>query len=224
MRVEEYFRGTKITAYAGAPPEREKTDYCWGGCPGAIEEAIEILRQFDTATDAKMQTRRPLHVVFGAYKGEIPAKPGEKVVFIGDCTQYKGSIGGADIDLTSLYVDRSLKDPHQAAHQDIFAKMYQVGKLLKQHRGDQVLRIRGCPVSVSEQVLLLVHLMGLKDPFTGPDAPKFVSAYLSWRTHNLIQRLRGSPYQIAGPTERGQSRPDQNLPTSGLRTPLELSV
>ena len=44
VRVEKYFEGTNITAYAGPPPEAEAGDYCWGGCPGAIEEAIEILR------------------------------------------------------------------------------------------------------------------------------------------------------------------------------------
>jgi hypothetical protein len=66
IRVEKYFEGTHITAYAGPPPEPERTDYCWGGCPGAIEEAIEILRQFDADCDAKMPR---LHVVFGAYEG-----------------------------------------------------------------------------------------------------------------------------------------------------------
>src|SRR6202040_1582322 len=41
VRVEKYFEGTSITAYAGTPPDKELTDYCWGGCPGALEEAIE---------------------------------------------------------------------------------------------------------------------------------------------------------------------------------------
>src|SRR5262245_30486054 len=64
VRVEKYFEGTAITAYAGPPPEAEHSDYCWGGCPGAIEEAIEILRVFDKQCDARMKR---LHVVFGAY-------------------------------------------------------------------------------------------------------------------------------------------------------------
>ena len=80
IRVEKYFEGTNISAYAGPPPESEKGDYCWGGCPGAIEEAIEILRLFDQHTDQKMPR---MHVVFGNYRGPIPANPGEKVVFIG---------------------------------------------------------------------------------------------------------------------------------------------
>ena len=83
-------RARSITAYAGPPPETEHTDYCWGGCPGAIEEAIEILRAYDKECDKKMPR---LHVVFGAYEGPIDAKPGEKVVFIGDCAKWEGKIG-----------------------------------------------------------------------------------------------------------------------------------
>ena len=85
VRVEKYFEGTHITAYAGPPPEKEKTEYCWGGCPGAIEEAIEILRLYDKDCDEKMPR---LHVVFGAYEGRSDATPGEKVVFIGDCATW----------------------------------------------------------------------------------------------------------------------------------------
>ncbi|MEO7092967.1 MAG: DUF362 domain-containing protein, partial [Polyangiales bacterium] len=54
VRVEKYFEGTHITAYAGPPPNKELTDYCWGGCPGALEESIEILRLFDAKCDEKM--------------------------------------------------------------------------------------------------------------------------------------------------------------------------
>src|SRR5690349_20143670 len=91
IRVEKYFEGTNITAYAGPPPDAEHSDYCWGGCPGAIEEAIEILRVYDQETDAKMPR---MHVVFGKYDGPIAAGPGEKVVFIGDCAEWKGQLAG----------------------------------------------------------------------------------------------------------------------------------
>ena len=36
-----------------------------------------------------------MHVVFGAYDGPIDAKPGEKVVFIGDCATWEGKIDGS---------------------------------------------------------------------------------------------------------------------------------
>ena len=34
-------------------PRPRASDYCWGGCPGAIEEAIEILRLYDKESDAE---------------------------------------------------------------------------------------------------------------------------------------------------------------------------
>src|SRR5262249_27235662 len=159
VRVEKYFEGTNITAYAGPPPTPEAGDYCWGGCPGAIEEAIEILRVFDKDTDKKMPR---LHVVFGAYQGGIDAKPGEKVVFIGDGAACKGTIHGKPIAMETIYKDRSTLDPHPAPAQDIFAKLSAAKSKLQ---GDAV-RLEGCPVSVAEQVLALVNVSGVKNPYT----------------------------------------------------------
>ena len=34
VRVEKYFEGTSISAYAGPPPGHGPDGYCWGGCPG----------------------------------------------------------------------------------------------------------------------------------------------------------------------------------------------
>src|SRR5213075_2054110 len=120
VRVEKYFEGTNITAYAGPPPTPEAGNYCWGGCPGAIEEAIEILRQFDKQTDKKMPR---LHVVFGSYDGTIDAKPGERVVFIGDCATWKGEINGKQVNIPNIYKDRNTMDPHVAEMEDIFVKL-----------------------------------------------------------------------------------------------------
>jgi hypothetical protein len=174
IRVEKYFEGTNISAYAGPPPDSEAGDYCWGGCPGAIEEAIEILRVFDKETDKKMPR---LHVVFGRYNGGIDAKPGEKVIFIGDCADWKGEIHGKPIAIESLYKDRSTLDPHAAKHEDIFAKLASAGVKL---RGD-VIRLEGCPVSVAEQVLALVSISGVKNPYYDRDNMlSFGRAYLGW--------------------------------------------
>ena len=54
------------------------------------EEAVEILRVFDKKCDARMKR---MHIVFGAYRGPIDAKPGEKVLFIGDCANWEGNLG-----------------------------------------------------------------------------------------------------------------------------------
>ncbi len=218
IRVQDYFRDTNIRAYGGKPPGGE-SDYCWGGCPGALEEAIEILRVFDKATDEKMP---PVHIVFGHHEGEINAKPGEKVVFIGDCASFEGHIAGAPVKIRSQYVDRSLKDPLQAKHEDIFRKMLKTGATMWLNRKQDILRLKGCPVSVAEQALALVSLGGLKNPYLDPAISlDFTNCYLSTQTRVAARRLRGERYNVPGPAPRGAARPEQNLPPEGVPTPLE---
>lgn len=219
IRVEDYFRGTNIRAYAGPPPTDGGHDYCWGGCPGAIEEAIEILRIYDAQTDEKMP---PVHVVFGAYDGPIDARPGEKVVFMGDCATWHGRIGEKDVRIDSVYVDRSHKHPLEAKHDDIYAKMLKMGRTLRALKHEDWVRIAGCPVSVAEQVLALVKLGGLRNPYLDPkQAMTFTSCYFSWRTRTALKRLFGMKYNEPGPTPRGAARPSQNLPPPGAAAPLE---
>jgi uncharacterized protein (DUF362 family) len=205
VRVEKYFEGTAITAYAGPPPEGERTDYCWGGCPGAIEEAIEILRLYDDQCDAKMPR---MHVVFGAYEGPIDAGPGEKVVFIGDCAKWRGKIGEKVVAVESLYRDRSTRDPYEVEHPDVYAKMTQVLGKLSAARDEAFVRLEGCPVSVAEQVLALVQLGRTKNPyFSGNEIFEFNRAYLGWRAATAMKRLLGEHYQRRGECPRGEARP-----------------
>jgi len=212
IRVEDYFKGSSLVAHAGPPPSNT-TDYCWGGCPGAMEEAIEIMRLFDRGTDRKLPRT---HLVFGAYAGEIDAKPGERVVFIGDCASYQGKVNGKEVMEISRYVDRSQKDPHSASDVDIFAKIAKTNYRMWRTRSDDVFRMEGCPVSVAEQVLMLVKLGNLRNPyFDASQAVPFLSAYFSKKTHDAIQRILGVSYQTrkgAPETPRGAARPPQNLP------------
>ena len=205
VRVEKYFEGTKISAYAGPPPESERTGYCWGGCPGAIEEAIEILRKFDEACDEKMPR---LHVVFGAYDGAIDAQPGEKVVFIGDCATWRGQLGGQFVAIENVYRDRSQRDPYAAADRDIYVKMQSIMRKLAAAQNETHVRLEGCPVSVAEQVLALCVLGGANNPyFDAAELVDFNRAYLAWRAITAMQRVRGQPYQRRGECPRGDARP-----------------
>jgi hypothetical protein len=207
IRVEKYFEGTNITAYAGPPPEREHSDYCWGGCPGAIEEAIEILRRFDAECDSKLPR---MHVVFGAYEGPIDHKPGEKVVFIGDCAAWEGHVGQELVQIRSLYRARDTKDPHEAVHDGIFKKMASTTSKLRAARNQTFLRVEGCPVGVAEQVLVLVGLSEIKNPYLVPEQiVKFNRGYLGWRARVMFNRLAGKRYQQRGAfQERGQAAPE----------------
>ena len=225
IRVEDYFEGTSIKAYGGRPPSPAKggegTDYCWGGCPGAFEEAIEILRVVDAAATADIP---PLHVIFGRVDKPLEVKPGEKVIFMGDCASYEGKIGEADVKLDSVYRDRSKMSPLEAKHQDIVAKMVATPLAVRKLKREDFIRLPGCPVSVAEQVLALVQFGKLPNPYLDlKEVVPFSSAYLSWRTRTAIQRMFGKPYNKAGAALRGASRPQQNLPPAGVESPLELS-
>lgn len=209
IRIEKYFEGTRISAYAGLPPEPEHTDYCWGGCPGAFQEAIEVLRLYDAQCDDKLPR---LHIVFGAYEGNIPAGPGEKVIFIGDCAKWRGELHGELVQIESLYRDRTTKDPLSAKHDDIFVKMATVtGRMWKAETQSHV-RLGGCPVSVAEQVLALVNVGSLKNPYLDPKhAVPFQKSYLQWRANTAAQRLMGKPYQHHGPCHRGEAAPHVDI-------------
>lgn len=219
VRVEKYFEGTNISAYAGPPPEPEATDYCWGGCPGAIEESIEILRLFDEKCDEKMPR---LHIVFGAYAGPIDAKPGEKIVFIGDCAQFHGEVAGQLIHIDSLYKDRRTKDPYTAKSEDIYAKMLRVASEFRAAKHQHYLRLEGCPVSVAEQTLTLVSLAGTNNPYLQPSlVMQFNKGYLSWRGRMLAKHIAGHSYQIHGPCQRGEAAPVLPVSEGDASAPAE---
>lgn len=206
IRVEKYFENSNIRAYAGKPPEPEVSDYCWGGCPGAVEEAIEILRSYDSKVDKKMPRT---HIVFGAYKGRIPAREGEKVLFIGDCTTWEGTLKGEQVEIKSLYTDRNKIDPHNARHGDIYKKILSVIYKFGKNRKAAYIRLPGCPVSVAEHVLALVNLSGAKNPyFDVANALSFNRGYIGWRLNRLVSSLTGrKPYQRRGPFKRGRAAP-----------------
>ncbi|HVI01916.1 MAG TPA: DUF362 domain-containing protein [Enhygromyxa sp.] len=213
IKVDEYFQGTNIVAYGGTPPGagvgEGASEYCWGGCPGALEEAIEILRLYDAEASEKVPR---MHVVFGKWDRPLDVKPGEKVIFMGDCASYRGPLGDGTVDIASEYRDRSGMSPLQARHDDIFVKMIGVKRRLWATRREQVMRISGCPVSVAEQVLTLVELGKLPNPYLDLQlAPSFVSAYFSWRTRTALQRMLGRPYNMQGPAMRGLAAPPQSL-------------
>jgi uncharacterized protein (DUF362 family) len=216
VRVEKYFAGTHIQAYAGPPPESagDESAYCWGGCPGVMEEVIEVLRLADPQCDSKLPR---IHLVFGHYKGPLDVSYGEKVVFVGDCCTWEGKIGGSLVKIESLYKDRATIDPHAARHNDVYARMLTMVRKLREAKERPYIRLEGCPVSIGELIMLLAELGGIKNPyFDRRQAVGFNLSYLAWRSTSLWKRMRGEPYQVTGATTRGGARPDP-LPDVGVR-------
>ena len=96
-------------------------------------------------------------------------------------------------------------DPHAATQEDIFVKL---AKAVAKTRGD-VIRLEGCPVSVSEQVLALVTIGKLNNPFFDPSqAATFTRGYLGWKSRVLLNKLQRKTYQQHGAfAERGEAAP-----------------
>jgi Ni,Fe-hydrogenase I small subunit len=144
--------------------------------------------------------------VFGAYDGQIDAKPGEKVVFIGDCATWKGELHGKHVDIANIYKERDTKDPHVARGEDIFKKLASAKSKLT---GD-VIRLEGCPVSVAEQVLALVTIGGLKNPYYDrKNMLTFTRAYFGWKARITLNKLQRKTYQQNGTfAQRGNAAPE----------------
>ena len=114
------------------------------------------------------------------------------------------------MQIRSQYKDRSTLDPHHARHDDIFKKLAVTTAKAAMNKSASHLRLGGCPVSVAEQVLALVAVGGLKNPYLDPkQSSSFTRSYLGWRSRvalNLLQRKR---YQDNGAfTSRGAAAPD----------------
>jgi len=71
-------------------------------------------------------------------------------------------------------------------------------------------------------VLSLVKIGKLKNPYADiKQTVPAMSAYLSWRTRQVIHRMMGQPYAKPGAYPRGAARPEQNLPPEGAPRSLE---
>jgi len=213
VRVEDYFADTPITALAGPPPEPERSEYCWGGCPGAIEEAIEVIRMLQPDAYDRM---RPMTLVFGAYDGPIEPRAGEKVVFMGDCCRWKGQLRGVEVNVESCYVDRHRIKPCEARMSDIFVKMLATYAAIFSARRQPYLRITGCPVSVAEQILVMATLGRTRNPYFAPSTVvPFLRGWLGWRWARLARWLLGKPYQVEGlptPAQATAGLPEPSSP------------
>ncbi len=209
-RVEKYFEGSNINAYAGPAPGQPEDGYCWGGCPQVMEEVIEVLRLVDPECDTKLPR---IHLVFGNYKGPLDVSYGEKVVFVGDCVTWDGRIGDEPVQIGSQYRERATKDPHEATHDDLYVKMANLARMLVSGRNRPWLRLKGCPVSVAELIYLIAQLGGIQNPyFDHRNVFSFNKAYIAWRMAKAAKWLRREPYQINGPASRGNAAPVLTAP------------
>jgi len=189
-RVDDYFgKESRLSCTVGTFPEAHSPDYCWGGCPGALQEAMHIFRGFDPEVDRKMKKVR---YVVGKVEGSIPLEEGERVLFAGNCTSWAGTLNGQEVRIESSYRSPGEVDERKAASNDMFLKMFQVFRECFRNRASPYMHARGCTVSVGDHVHFLSRLGGIPNPLFDPRLSVPVNiAYWRMRAGRLLNRLFG---------------------------------
>ncbi len=202
ISLNEHYKSCNITCYMGHLAGSEKVNHCIGGCPRSFWGGVELLRHLHG--DAVNEKMPRMHVIVGAYQGPIDAQPDEPVVFVGDCTAWKGKIGNEAIDIKSTFEEGSRRDPRTAKHKSPLHILARVRKSFKHLKKQGWAHMPGCPVFFVESAAFLGKLAGLD---THP--PKgMVQSYLKTNANVAIKRLIGQPYQTSGPVERGHAKPE----------------
>jgi hypothetical protein len=156
---------------------------------------------------------RPLHYVFGAYEGEIDAKPGERVIFMGDCSVWRGELCGQQVEVKSVYRSHDDLDPRRDRKPiDLVLKI--TNHFLKRIRyaGKPHIKVTDCPVTVAENYLVLAFMGGAPNPYLDPELVLKYALYYTimtlarfWRVRilGLFRRPRGREVAQSSEPARG---------------------
>jgi hypothetical protein len=188
--VDRYFGAEgKLSCTVGTFPENHSRDYCWGGCPGALQEAVHIFRVYYPEI---LQEMNKVRYVVGKVDAPLNLEDGERVIFAGDCTSWRGNLNGEELAINGSYKTRSEVDARKTRSNDMILRI--VGQLWEcfKSRSSRHLHARGCPVSVAAHVNYLSALGGVKNPNFDPRNILTVNwAYLQMRLHRFWNRLFG---------------------------------
>ena len=159
--VDDYFeKSPNLSCTVGSFPEKHSEDYCWGGCPGALQEAMHIFRAFYPDIEEKIGKTR---YVVGNVEGPLNLEDGERVIFAGDCCKWQGSINGDKVTIEGDYKTTSEVDVRKTKSNDMILKI--VGSMWNafKHRSSRHVHAKGCPVSVGQHVTYLSSVGKIPD-------------------------------------------------------------
>ncbi len=189
-RIDDYFSSNpNLSCTVGTFPEKHSAQYCQGGCPGALQEAVHIFRGFDPDVDKKMKKVR---YVVGNIDGSLNLADEERVFFVGNCTSWEGKIDGQPVNIKSSYKTVDPMNSKPTASNDLLLKITTaiVHSLFK--KPSRFMHVRGCPVSVAQHVNYLSALAKIKNPNFHPSLIVPVSlAYWQMRFFRFLNRFFG---------------------------------
>jgi uncharacterized protein (DUF362 family) len=161
-RIDDYFgEETNLSCTVGAFPEKHSSDYCWGGCPGALQEAMHIFRGFYPNVDKKMGKIR---YVVGKVEGPLNLTDDERVIFMGNCTSWEGKINGESVKIEGSYKTSSEVDETKTQSNDMLLKFIAAQLHTLRNKSSRYIHVKGCPVSVAQHVNYLSAMAKMNNP------------------------------------------------------------
>jgi uncharacterized protein (DUF362 family) len=187
-RIDDYFGDeSNLSCTVGAFPEKHSPDYCWGGCPGALQEAMHIIRGFSPDVDKEMQKIR---YVVGKVDGPLDLADDERVIFAGSCTSWQGEIGGKFVKIESSYQTASEVDEEKTQSNDMLLKIMGAQTHAFINRSSRYIHVKGCPLSVGQHVNYLTSLGKISNPNLDPRlAIQANISYYQMRFHRFASRF-----------------------------------
>lgn len=188
--IDDYFdKNCNLTCTVGTFPEKHSRDYCWGGCPGALQEAMHIFKGYYPDIYQKMGKVR---YVVGKVEGPLNLDKGEKVIFAGDCTSWEGEIDGKPVKIQTSYKSSIKADVRKTKSNDMLLKTFNVFWHCFKHRSSRYIHAKGCTLSVAEHVNYLAAFGKVKNINFDPRMVIPVSfAYWQMRFKRLWNRIFG---------------------------------
>lgn len=187
-RIDDYFgKEGHLSCTVGTFPEQDSPEYCWGGCPGALQEAMHIFRGYLPDVDREMKNVR---YVVGRLEGPIELAEGERVIFAGDCTHWEGRIDSESVRIEGSYVRHCDKGVAKAKSNDMLLKIMGALWLCLKRRSSRYIHVKGCPVSVAQHVSYLSSVGKVPNPNFDPRMVVSVNiAYWQMRFNRFVNHI-----------------------------------
>ncbi len=188
--IDTYFeKNSNLTCTVGTFPGNHSSDYCWGGCPGALQEAMHILKAYDPNLTREMDKVR---YVVGKVDRPLELEENERVIFAGNCTSWKGEIDGKNVTIQSSYNPPEAIDERKTDSNDMLLKTFKTLWTCFKHRNSRYIHAKGCTISVGDHVHYLSTIAKIKNVnFDFKMAMPVNIAYWRMRLNRLLNRIFG---------------------------------
>jgi uncharacterized protein (DUF362 family) len=187
-RIDDYFGDeTNLSCTVGTFPEKHSPDYCWGGCPGALQEAMHIFRGFYPNVDKIMGKVR---YVVGNVKGPLNLADDERVIFMGNCTRWEGKINGESVKIESSYKTAGEVNETKTKSNDMLLKFITTQFHTLRNKSSRYIHVKGCPTSVAQHVNYLAAMAKINNPNFDPRLIVQVNtSYYQMQLKRIVNRL-----------------------------------